>query len=162
MSFETSSPTDVVTFQAKVLEGVVRVDVLHDCNNNGIDDGEDLSECDGSPWCDDCNENYRLDVCDIDGGTSADLNFNNVPDECDSIGACCLDDLCFVIREDLCATAGGTYLGHGVSCAGQPCGAPSDLPDVDGVLDDRYGTPLAVQDTQDAVRRQQPGPDRLR
>ena len=56
---------------------------LLDCNDNGIADDLDLANCDGSPWCDDCNQNARLDVCDISAGTSEDCNSNGVPDECE-------------------------------------------------------------------------------
>jgi len=44
-----------------------------DCNLNGIDDAEDLSNCDGSPWCSDCNDNGILDECDVAEEKSYDL-----------------------------------------------------------------------------------------
>ncbi|MCG3136460.1 MAG: hypothetical protein HJJLKODD_00293 [Phycisphaerae bacterium] len=37
----------------------------NDCNGNRIPDECDLEDCDGSVWCSDCNENDRLDTCDI-------------------------------------------------------------------------------------------------
>ena len=40
--------------------------------------------CDGSPWCDDCNDNGILDWCDINVGISLDVHPpNGVPDECE-------------------------------------------------------------------------------
>ncbi len=61
-----------------------------DCNSNDIPDVEDLANCDGSAWCDDCNSNGVLDECDVDpndpdgnGQVSEDLNGNNIPDECE-------------------------------------------------------------------------------
>ena len=57
-----------------------------DCNDNGIDDADDLADCDGSAWCSDCNGNEVLDECDIDDGTSADINGNGIPDECECLG----------------------------------------------------------------------------
>jgi serine protease AprX len=57
-----------------------------DCNDNGIDDADDLADCDGSPWCSDCNANQVPDECDVADGTSADINGNGVPDECECLG----------------------------------------------------------------------------
>ena len=57
-----------------------------DCNDNGIDDTDDLADCDGSPWCSDCNDNDILDECDIADGTSQDINNNGIPDECECLG----------------------------------------------------------------------------
>lgn len=59
---------------------------LVDCNRNGIDDAQDLANCDGSPWCSDCNGTGTLDECDIDDGSSNDINHNGVPDECECLG----------------------------------------------------------------------------
>jgi hypothetical protein len=36
-----------------------------DCNHNGIADIIDLANCDGSPWCSDCNTNCIPDQCDL-------------------------------------------------------------------------------------------------
>ncbi|HVP13234.1 MAG TPA: hypothetical protein VMV94_18825, partial [Phycisphaerae bacterium] len=73
----------------------------HDCNRNLIPDDCDIEFCDGSLWCQDCNENCYPDVCDPDcdadgipdeceirdcppGEPScADCNGNNIPDGCD-------------------------------------------------------------------------------
>jgi hypothetical protein len=50
-----------------------------DCNNNGIDDAQDIA--DGTSM--DCNENGRPDECDIADGNSDDADGNGVPDECE-------------------------------------------------------------------------------
>jgi subtilisin family serine protease len=58
--------------------------VFVDCNINGIPDAEDLDECDGSPWCSDCNHNDVLDECDIAEDPSLDRNGNGIPDVCET------------------------------------------------------------------------------
>ena len=35
-----------------------------DCNGNGVPDDCDLRDCDGSPWCDDCQPNGIMDSCE--------------------------------------------------------------------------------------------------
>jgi C1A family cysteine protease len=50
-----------------------------DCNNNGIQDGEDIAQ----GTSEECNGNDIPDECDIASGTSSDLNGNQVPDECE-------------------------------------------------------------------------------
>ena len=58
--------------------------VLTDCNENGIQDVQDIADCDpNEPACQDCNENNVPDGCDITSGTSQDANENGVPDECE-------------------------------------------------------------------------------
>ncbi len=57
-----------------------------DCNNNGIPDDVDiLTGCDPvtAPELCDCNDNDLPDGCDIDAVTSADLNNNDIADECE-------------------------------------------------------------------------------
>jgi hypothetical protein len=54
-----------------------------DCNYNYIPDQVDLANCDGSPWCQDCNGNGQLDECDVVQGISLDCNGNGWLDECD-------------------------------------------------------------------------------
>ena len=62
-----------------------------DCNQNGIDDAEDIGSGfsadengNGIPdECEDCNGNGVLDDEDIGSGFSLDLNGNGVPDECE-------------------------------------------------------------------------------
>ena len=61
-------------------------EIMPDCNENGIDDAIDEANCDGSAWCQDCNENDQIDVCDIADGTSGDCNSNGTPDECEIAG----------------------------------------------------------------------------
>jgi hypothetical protein len=58
--------------------------VFIDCNINGIPDAEDMDECDGSPWCSDCNHNDVLDECDIAEDPSLDMNGNGIPDVCET------------------------------------------------------------------------------
>jgi len=50
-----------------------------DCNDNGIDDADDIASGDS----DDCNGNGIPDECDIADGTSEDCNGNEIPDECE-------------------------------------------------------------------------------
>lgn len=71
----------------------VIINVINDCNFNGIDDDEDIAggtsgDCNlnGIPDdCEsDCNDNHILDECDILEGTSEDCDNNQIPDECES------------------------------------------------------------------------------
>ncbi len=52
--------------------------VALDCNTNGLPDSDELPG-------NDCNENLVPDDCDIAAATSADINANGRPDECESI-----------------------------------------------------------------------------
>ncbi len=54
--------------------------VCLDCNDNGIDDADDI----GSGFSEDCNNNGIPDECDISEGSSNDANNNGIPDECES------------------------------------------------------------------------------
>jgi len=54
-----------------------------DCDGDGVGDVCTIIECDGSPWCSDCNLNGIPDGCDLDDGFSQDCNENSIPDECD-------------------------------------------------------------------------------
>ena len=79
----TSPPSNrAEVFQAAVLAWPL----TDDCNGNGSPDVDDLADCDGSPWCADCNNNTILDWCDIETGTSIDANSNGIPDECEMVG----------------------------------------------------------------------------
>ncbi|UCE61835.1 MAG: hypothetical protein JSU63_08855, partial [Phycisphaerales bacterium] len=51
----------------------------------GIPDEQDLEDCTGEPWCDDCNSNDIPDECDIYYWVPAtdDCNINDIPDWCD-------------------------------------------------------------------------------
>jgi hypothetical protein len=57
---------------------------IHDINQDGVVDEQDfesfLLAWDG-PF-EDCNENGIIDIADIIYGTSLDLNYDNIPDEC--------------------------------------------------------------------------------
>jgi hypothetical protein len=53
--------------------------VLTDCNENGEDDGEDIT----NGTSEDCNGNDVPDECDIADGTSEDVNDNGTPDSCE-------------------------------------------------------------------------------
>jgi len=97
-----------------------------DCNGNSVPDNQDLANCDGSPWCSDCNGNGRLDTCDLQAGTSRDCNSNLVPDECepDSDNDGFIDD-CEACPHDPAKTMPG-------QCG---CGVPDTDSDSDGVAD---------------------------
>jgi DNA-binding beta-propeller fold protein YncE len=78
--------------QQRILNCVAGLGRLaHDCNGNGIPDGDDIStgtsldlNGNGIPdECEDCNANGVLDDQDISSGTSNDLNGNGIPDECE-------------------------------------------------------------------------------
>ena len=76
----------LVAFIVVFFTGPVPAAAGSDCNQNGIDDSQDLV----SPDFGDCNNNGVLDVCDVDpadpdgnGLVSVDLNHNRRPDECD-------------------------------------------------------------------------------
>jgi glucose/arabinose dehydrogenase len=45
-----------------------------DCNNNGIDDLDDIANCSNDPACGDCNTNSVPDGCDISSGSSIDCD----------------------------------------------------------------------------------------
>lgn len=66
--------------------------LLIDCNNNGVQDSEDISairsaDCNANEIPDecesDCNNNDVPDDCDIANSTSPDCNANGRPDECE-------------------------------------------------------------------------------
>jgi len=54
-----------------------------DCNENDIDDAQDIEDCAGDSACDDCNENGIPDECDIADESSTDINSSGIPDECE-------------------------------------------------------------------------------
>jgi hypothetical protein len=64
-----------------------------DCNNNGIDDLDDIANCSGDPNCGDCNSNTVPDECDIAGGSSIDCDGG--PIGVISGGDTLLNTLCF-------------------------------------------------------------------
>lgn len=68
------------------------IEIITDCNENGISDSEDIAggtsqDCNDNGMPDecesDCNDNGLADECDIAQGTSEDCNGNSVPDECE-------------------------------------------------------------------------------
>ncbi|MFH1745972.1 MAG: S8 family serine peptidase, partial [Planctomycetota bacterium] len=63
-------------------------DPFEDCNGNSIPDDVDLANCDGSPWCGDCNNNGILDICDLNNG-SPDCQGDGIPDECQLVDNDC-------------------------------------------------------------------------
>jgi subtilisin family serine protease len=58
----------------------------------------------------DCNNNGVADGIDVNTYTSFDCNDNNVPDECESLGACCLPAGCIrCLTQGDCTTQGGIW-----------------------------------------------------
>ena len=66
-------------------------------------------------------------------GDWTDNGGNFVADTCsgDPTGACCIGTSCSIGTNADCSAAGGTYLGDGSSCSGDPCGAGSTVWTVD-------------------------------
>jgi hypothetical protein len=105
-----------------------------DCNNNGIDDAEDIangaSDLDGNgrpDECDpDCNGDGIPDAFEIAEGAE-DCDFDGIPDACESFSDCDDDGIA-----DACAIAGGTVPdcnGNGVPDA---CDIASGSEDANG------------------------------
>ncbi|MCK4342885.1 MAG: hypothetical protein KAY37_14320 [Phycisphaerae bacterium] len=73
-----------------------------DCNGGGIPDECEMADCPpDTPWCDDCQPNGVLDICDIDptdpdrnGDVSCDFDDHDVPDECQEPPICLGDSNC--------------------------------------------------------------------
>ena len=72
-----------------------------DCNENGIDDADDIAngtslDCNGNGFPDeceqDCNGNGQADACDLADRTSLDCNGNLIPDECEEPQLDCNDN----------------------------------------------------------------------
>jgi hypothetical protein len=83
-------------------------------------------------------------------GAYTDGGGNYVADECsgDPTGACCVGTSCSIGTDADCSAAGGTYLGDGSSCSGDPCGAGSTVWTVD---DDAGADFYYIQDAVDAA-----------
>ena len=94
-----------------------------DCDGNGIDDRDDLVNCDDAPACGDCNGNGFLDSCDIASGRSYDEDENGTPDECEfsTVACCLLHGICEDVLEVECGSLGGTSQGDGSSCQATQC-----------------------------------------
>jgi len=121
--------------------------IPEDCNFNGLPDILDIR--DGRS--EDCNFNLTPDECDIFSGDSRDCQLNEVPDECElfignpvctawclsgcldddntncipdeceSMGACCRQGRpCTVRNQAACATLGGAFK-PGLTCSPDPC-----------------------------------------
>ncbi|MCK4660917.1 MAG: hypothetical protein KAV82_15460, partial [Phycisphaerae bacterium] len=85
--------------------------VAIDCNSNAVADHEDLTNCDGSEWCDDCNGNSVLDECDIIYAVSRDCNTNGIPDECEFADCntnCVPDELDIALGTSIDCNTNGT------------------------------------------------------
>lgn len=81
----------------------IAADPLLDCNGNGL---LDACEPDGDA---DCNSNGVPDVCDIAGGSSSDLDRNDVPDDCQTTRHVPADYATIALAIDA-AAAGDTVL----------------------------------------------------
>jgi cysteine-rich repeat protein len=58
----------------------------------------------------------------MDGYAAGDIGTANISITCGALaGACCFGTKCQVLAEDDCGIQGGTYLGDGTTCAGNPC-----------------------------------------
>jgi hypothetical protein len=103
-----------------------------DCNANGVNDAQDISEgtsldCEPNGIPDECEDDRNFngipDDCDIVSGTSEDLDFNGVPDEADCLTTPGdLDGDCDVERDDFaafaaCMGSSGPDLLNGCVCA---------------------------------------------
>jgi hypothetical protein len=96
------------------------------------------------------NSNICGNSPDQIGGSWTDGGGNYVADTCsgDPTGACCVDTSCSIETAANCSAAGGTYLGDGSSCSGDPCGAGSTVWTVD---DDAGADFYYIQDAVDAA-----------
>ncbi len=73
----------------------------------------------------DCNGNGRPDCNDIRAGSSADVNMNGIPDECDPRACCFADGTCQDLSPAACTDIAGTPQAFGVLCASNPCPQPT-------------------------------------
>ena len=119
---------------AEVHQAAVLPWPVADCNGDGSDDYQQLVECDGSPWCGDCNENGLLDWCDIYSGASADANDNGIPDECEGPAACAGDMNCdgVVNYGDIDMFVAALSCVGGAPGCWPPAGVPADCPWLNG------------------------------
>lgn len=76
----------------------------------------------------DCDMDGQSDGCELGSQTQVDLDFNGVPDDCESVvmGACCVGGgTCSVETPGDCSTMGGAYQGDGSTCSPNPCAEPT-------------------------------------
>ncbi len=119
------------------------------CSGGSCPDGE-IEDCNGNccpdywvgdGYCDDGTYAWNgvpiylnCDAFNCDGGDCD-------PADCggggDPTGGCCVGTSCSVETSADCAALGGTYLGDGSSCAGDPCGGGGTCPD--GEIEDCAG-----------------------
>ncbi len=131
-------PNAVYIMAFNVGEGkgrVYRVALAIDCNNNGIEDSDELD----AGLAEDCNANDIPDECDLADGTSQDCNTNDIPDECD-IADGTSDDCDGNGVPDACEALADCD-GDGISDACAILGGAADINPVDGVPDSCQGLP---------------------
>ena len=86
-----------------------------------------MGVCAGIP---DCNNNGTSDLDDLALGTSADVNSNNYPDECENVQGCCFGaTTCIDLPRRYCLSLGGNTLGldalgFPIDCASGDCTFP--------------------------------------
>ncbi len=112
----------------------ITVGALVDCNNNGIDDAQDIAT--GTSL--DCNANGIPDECELVGNDcngngvpdecDPDCNGNGIPDDCESITDCNANGI-----PDECELVGNDCNGNGVP---DECELPGNDCNANGVLDD--------------------------
>ncbi len=90
----------VIPRSSETLSFAQGIAIVHDCNNNQVDDYQEVlqddcnknrqpDDCDiATDHSPDCNRNVVPDECDLSAGISHDDDANGIPDECDP-GACC-------------------------------------------------------------------------
>ncbi|MBU0984175.1 MAG: hypothetical protein KKA42_09920, partial [candidate division Zixibacteria bacterium] len=67
----------------------------------------------------------------LKSGTISDFEFaidnarvwylTNLRPSCEAVGACCIAAECYILSEDQCTDAGGSYVGDGTTCDPNPC-----------------------------------------
>ena len=100
----TGTNSDTIFFEIDITFGNSGSSIIRNGEIIGV-----VTHCSGS-----C-ENY---------GTRVDLNaFENVREEICAVstGGCCIGTSCAILTQDDCTSGGGTYLGDGSNCNGNPC-----------------------------------------
>ncbi len=114
IDFDGSNLETVIPYDGVSISHLQGIAVVHDCNENGIDDYEEI-------LLQDCNGNRNPDDCDPDCGG------NGIPDDCETPQACCKsvlnpDGACSFVPPDCCEQLGGFPAGPGSTCAGDAQG----------------------------------------